>query len=175
MFYFIFFYLNKILNNYINNNMSYIVNNINYNNIDIYNDEIVYESIINYYPNYDYDIIQNNIYYIGLCSNDENKFLVNSIIPITIFYMYNYDQILDYLLCYSCSINNWQRIEIFQINYDKYNNFIIYTAIIKTYYIRILQRKWRKYLKNRNKYFFSSKFIIDFKNRELCYNLKKLV
>jgi hypothetical protein len=68
--------------------------------------------------------------------------------------------------------NNWQRIEIFKIKYIDFNNFTIYSTIIKTFYLKILQRKWKNYLQRRNKYINSNKIIYDLKKREYNINFK---
>jgi len=148
-------------------NMPYIVNNIDYDYISEDNDEIIYENIIRTNPTYDNDIIENNTYYIGLCSIDENKFIINGIIPFNIFMIYNYDQLLDYLLSYSIMENNWQNIEIIKVQYSIDNSFITYNCIVKTHFIRLLQKKWKYYLQRRNKYLVSSKFFYDLRDREI--------
>ena len=149
------------------NDMPYILNNINYDNIIDDNDEIIYNDIIRYNPDYENDIILNNTYYIGLCNIDEDHFIINSVLPLNIFYMYYHDQLLDFLLSYSITENNWQTIEILKIKYDTNNNFTLYKCILKTHFIRLLQKKWKNYLAKKKKYLASSKIIYDLRNREI--------
>ena len=141
-------------------NMSYSLNNIN---------EIIYENIIRLNPTYDDDdIIQNNKYYIGLCSIDNyNNFIISCILPLNIFHIYNYNQLLNYLLSYSIMENNWKTIEIVKIYFNTNDSFITYNCVIKTYFIRLLQKKWKYYLKKRNKYLHSYKIINDLRDREI--------
>lgn len=171
MCFFIYNYFSKIYNyikTYINNvDMEYIINNINYDNLIIDNDEIIYNNIISINPSYEYELIDDNTYYIGLCSMQNGHFMISGILPLTIFMSYTHDQLLDYLLSYSVIENNWQTIEIFKTNFYKSNNYIIYNCIIKTYFIKIIQIKWKKYIKKRNKYLSSLQFIIDLRNREI--------
>jgi hypothetical protein len=153
------------------NDMTFIINNIDYN-INEDNDEIIYENIIRIYPDYFEKPIYDNKYYIGLCVFDNDNFIVNSLVPIEIFFKYNYSQLLDYLISFSCMENNWERIEILKIRYVDYQSFIIYSTIIKTFYLKILQRKWKNYLQRRNKYVKSSKIINDLRKREYDINFK---
>lgn len=147
--------------------MSYIINDIDYDNLIDDNDEIIYNDIIRLNPTYESDIIQNNKYYIGLCSIIDNNFIVTNILPSNIFYIYNYDQLLDYLLSYSIIKNNWQTIEIIKINININNYFISYNCVIKTYFIRLIQRQWKYYLHRRNRYLLSYKMINDLLDREI--------
>ena len=47
------------------------------------------------------------------------------------------------------------------------NIFAIYGCIIKTYYIKIIQKKWKNYLKIKKKYLNSIQIINDLQKREI--------
>ena len=63
--------------------------------------------------------------------------------------------------------NNWKTIEIVKIYFNTNDSFITYNCVIKTYFIRLLQKKWKYYLKKRNKYLHSYKIINDLRDREI--------
>jgi len=101
------------------------------------------------YPFLEEDKIDKH-YYIGLTSKD--LLLLSTISPKT-FYKYDYHLIQQYLNDYSLnesSLNesNFRNIEIIKL--DIQNN--VYYVILKTYWIRLIQRRWKKIFQNRLNY-----------------------
>ena len=116
------------------------------------------------YPFLEEDKIDNH-YYIGLTSKD--LLLLSTVSPKT-FYKYDYHLVQQYLNDYSVnessvnessvnessvneiSVNesNFRNIEIIKL--DIQNN--VYYVILKTYWIRLIQRRWKKIFQNRLNY-----------------------
>ena len=93
---------------------------------------------------------QNNHYYIGLplvMEFDNIHILVNSI-STNIFFKYPYVQVLRYLWSYSVLKIINPRIEILKLIILPDGT---YSVIIKTFWIRIIQRKWKAVFKLRKK------------------------
>ena len=84
-------------------------------------------------------------YYIGIASED--LLLLSTISPKT-FYKYDYQLVQQYLNDYSIQENEPRNIEIFQL--DIKDN--TYHVILKTHWIRLIQRRWKKIVQNRLHY-----------------------
>lgn len=84
----------------------------------------------------------NKQYYIGISSKD--LLLLSTISPKT-FYKYDYQLVQQYLNDYSIQESEPRNIEIFQL--DIQNN--TYQVILKTHWIRLIQRRWKKIVQNR--------------------------
>lgn len=94
----------------------------------------------------------NNKYYIGACYQISEitsyKWIVGTCVSPTAFFRFSYETVLDYLQLYSIYYTNqYNDIEIFQI-YIEDNN---YYAIIKTFWLRLVQRFWKKIFAQRKK------------------------
>ena len=111
--------------------------------------------------------ILNNSYHIGLCNYYDDNLLFELSLPKNIFYENNHDQLLDHLLEYSTIKPNWKQIELMKIYFKEVDGFILYTCILKTHYLRIIQRRWKRLLKERKKLLNSGYFIQMLKQREL--------
>jgi hypothetical protein len=100
--------------------------------------------------------------------------LVGSRIQPKIFYKNNYDELLDYCLETITSEPNWQRLEIIQIKHVRIigTPWIYYTCILKTYYLRLIQRYWRKKLLMRKKLLENKELIKLIIKREYGIKLK---
>lgn len=142
-----------------------MITNINYEELSIDNDEYIYDEI-----NSIGDIeVNNGQYCIGMCFIFENKLIYENKIPNKVFYKYRKDELLNYLIKYSSVIPNWQRIEIIKIDYKiDINGFTIYYCILKTYYIRLVQRTWKRVFRERQRLLNNSSWIINnLKKREI--------
>jgi hypothetical protein len=88
-------------------------------------------------------------YYIGLCKympRPKLHLMLNSVSPRT-FFRYNYYHVLKYLYYYS-SVRLFQpKIEIMKLAVLEDQT---YSVVIKTHWIRLIQRHWRSMLKKRN-------------------------
>jgi hypothetical protein len=138
---------------------------INYEDLDEDNDEYIYNEICDIY---DFEI-NNDQYCIGMCFISENKLIYENKIPNKIFYKHKNDELLDYLIEYSSAIPNWQRIEIIKLDYKKDSDgFDTYFCILKTHYIRLVQRTWKRVFRERKRLLNDTNWIIsNLKNREL--------
>ena len=85
-----------------------------------------------------------NEYYIGISSED---LLLSTISP-KIFYKYDYQLVQQYLNDYGCDNRSFKNIEIIKLNIR--DN--VYHVILKTHWIRLIQRRWKKTYKERLQY-----------------------
>ena len=103
---------------------------------------------------------QNNKYYIGLCAeilqNDylhlptESIYLmVNSISPST-YFKWSYNSCLRYLYYYGMTAMHKPQINILQLHIMDDGT---YSVVIKTFWLKMIQRKWKKFLKCAKKYY----------------------
>ena len=99
---------------------------------------------------------QNNKYYIGLCAeilqNDylhlptESIYLmVNSISPST-YFKWSYNSCLRYLYYYGMTAMHKPQINILQLHIMDDGT---YSVVIKTFWLKMIQRKWKKIFKMR--------------------------
>ena len=88
-------------------------------------------------------------YYIGLAGRAlyiQKYILLSAISPKT-FMKYNGDDVVDYLVTMSLAIWGGQpKIHILKLHITEDNT---YTVIIKTFWLKIIQRKWKKIYKER--------------------------
>jgi hypothetical protein len=88
---------------------------------------------------------QNKKYYIGLVALIDSAYLLaHSVTPKSLF-KYSYNTILVYLHNYSIIYVKHPKIDIFQLHIAENN----YRVIIKTHWIRLIQRHWKKVYKTR--------------------------
>ena len=81
-------------------------------------------------------------YYVGIYKHipkSGNFLYVNSITG-SLFTKYDSDKVLEYLRCYSIMLSRCSKIEIMQLYIRK----DVYYVVAKTYWIRLIQRHWRK-------------------------------
>jgi len=89
-------------------------------------------------------------YYIGLCGlTDTYSMILMNTVSSNIYLKYNHDKILKYLIEYSlCYLHN-PKIHILQLHIDTADN--TYKVVIKTHWIRLIQRRWRNVLNERKR------------------------
>ena len=116
-------------------------------------DEFLENDLIDQIYNEDGDFLDadkyDGHYYIGLAGRAlyiEKYILLSAISPKT-FMKYNGDDIVDYLVTMSLAIWGGQpKIHILKLHITEDNT---YTVIIKTFWLKIIQRKWKKIYKER--------------------------
>jgi len=94
-------------------------------------------------------------YYIGLCydiyENDEQKFLLGCCISPTVFFQFPFQTILQYLIQFTISdITNStikDRVNIIQVVKEEER----YTTVIKTHWLGLVQRYWKRVFKEKKK------------------------
>ena len=111
---------------------------------EIYEEEDNYRNIGN--PD---DYFQNNHYYIGLSYYDkqyDNLLLSSSVTNKTLF-KHNFNDVVDYLNNYTILFSN--RILQPEIMLLDISDDLIYNVVIKTFWIRIIQRHWKRVYQNK--------------------------
>ena len=91
-------------------------------------------------------------YYLGIYKHysSSGKFLLINSISGSTFTKYSYDDIIEYLNCYSIALRWYSEIGIIQMHITNQ----VYYVVIKTYWLRLIQRVWKrniKYIKRINK------------------------
>jgi hypothetical protein len=89
-------------------------------------------------------------YYIGICALTlEHIILLINSVSAKIYFKHKHDAILKYLIEYSISYIANPKIHIMQLDIDPIGLF--YKVVIKTHWIRLIQRTWRNVLKERKR------------------------
>ena len=83
-------------------------------------------------------------YYLGTCCRPQNAdyWMMSSSISTANFYQYRMVDILHYLWLYSIVRSSRSQFEIMQLHTD--NEFGTYKVVLKTFWIRIVQRTWKR-------------------------------
>lgn len=98
--------------------------------------------------------------------NDRREHIYSSGVTPTIFFDYTFDTILEYIMLTSYYISRYSyinTIDILKIYID--NNS--YIAITKTYWLRLIQRHWKKVFSEQNRIKNERKSIISMRHFEL--------
>jgi len=108
-------------------------------------------------------------YYLGICSYYKERILMDSVILSKNFLKYDIRFIEYYLrmnrsLPNSIFTSNNKYINIMKLEIDEENGY--YNIIIKTYWIRIIQRTWKNVFKKRQEILMKRKNINNLKYRE---------
>lgn len=108
----------------------------------------------------------NNQYCIGLCGRPlfQSKILLLSCVSAKTFLKYKLDDILLYLI--QMSLTLWRgrpKINILKISINERGEYV---AITKTFWLKIIQRKWKKIYKERCDILKKMKSLVYLRNRE---------
>jgi len=110
--------------------------------------ENIFDSI--YYDDNEFlDMVkEDNHYYIGLYEYIQPELLLGMTVSPNRFYKYQYNDVCRYLRAYSIIRNKYstKNVQVMQLKILTHNT---YTVIIKTYWIRLIQRHWKKIYKKR--------------------------
>lgn len=121
----------------LSNNINYV---LEYNGLDIY-DQMYAEDI-----NHNEQNKQSGEYYIGLCIfndciiDNTSYILFGNSISTNLFYRYSGHRLAKYMYLYGGSYFMRKNIHVMQLQIVDG----MYTAILKTFWIKIIQRHWRK-------------------------------
>jgi hypothetical protein len=131
-----------------------------------YADSIIYDSE---YEDQDDDIIHrmyledrefnsqykyDHAHYLGTCSTIESRWTLDMVISPNLFFSHTYRQVCKYLTDYSFPKTRIRVVEIMQLNVVAATPmWTYYFVVLKTHWIRLIQRHWRKVCKH-------NKFII---------------
>jgi len=110
-------------------------------------DEEVDEIDVVYYNDYDkLKYKKDKSYYIGMSDIIDDRSILSHAITPNSFFKYSYDFVLNYLYMYSIFRPSSPRIDILQLDILDDGT---YSVIIKTYWLRLVQRHWKKICKDR--------------------------
>ena len=126
------------------------------NDSDLTDDQIKSEAIAESENLFDTDYYEslehNNTYYITMPYQIENNYLKDLHISSREFFNHSLQSVKNYICEYTVSapISNSAPIEIVKTSYIQLpGGFTLYNVIIKTFWIKIVQRRWRNVLKKR--------------------------
>jgi len=107
----------------------------------------------------------NGCYRIGMgFVSETNELLVETVVPLSVFYGNSSKKLRRLLIKNSTTPPNWKRVEIMKMDFKKASNCVdypIYTCVFKTYYLRIVQRRWKTIFRERQKLLNNTKWIIQ--------------
>lgn len=93
---------------------------------------------------------QNGFYYLGSCYNykKSTQFKLDITISVNTYFKYSTQNIMDYLFYYRyIQKNTPKQLEIMKLYEKKFGNFKEYYVVLKTFWIRIIQRIWKRVYK----------------------------
>lgn len=128
------------------------------------------EDIDNVYTmDYDHCLSEkiNNKYYIGSYEITDNRFLLSSSISPSTYFKIDPFICSNYLYFYSLSTNTIKSTDILKVNIVKINGWDICTVTVKTFWLKIIQRKWKKIYKERMKIIKNRKNVTSLHQREI--------
>ena len=131
-------------------------------------EEQLFQEIDNHIDTYD-DLLEDNVdktYQIGICITSENALEYLAKIPSFVFFQY---PLVNYINSYKRP-NSKASLEIFQVHELADGTRL---PIVKTYWIRLIQRTWKKMYHARMRYIQSSNFQAFIANRESYGNIYK--
>jgi len=111
----------------------------------------------------------NGTYHLGIgfiCP--QQKLLMENTISLPTFYKNSGKKITKYLVKYSTSYVNWPRLEIMKMDFQYEGKSLYYSCIFKTFYLRLVQRRWKKIFKERQAIFANTKTIHNFLTQRQC-------
>ena len=142
--------------------------------LDMYDEIYDYESMFRDLDEPD-DYFKNNHYYLGLSfyDKDYDNLLLASTVQSKTFFEYSLDDVVDYLNNYSVLYQNFViQPQIMHLTIDDSN---MYNVTIKTFWIKIIQRNWKRVLRERKNIISKSKGLLNYlNNRELGINRTSL-
>lgn len=109
-------------------------------------------------------------YYIGLPSlmRNNDEFILSSSVSNRTFFKYEFNSIFKFLVDYSCDFIFNPRVHILQLHIT---NSGVYKVILKTFWLKIIQRTWKKIYAKRKKVLFKRKQLNNIILREIKGNL----
>lgn len=87
---------------------------------------------------------------------NEGRFLLETKIPRDSFFQFTRHQFITFFNDFSHVVPNWQNLEIVQFQFETVPDcdYFYCSCVIKTFYIKIIQRKWKAILKKRKTTFY---------------------
>jgi len=92
----------------------------------------------------------NKKHVLGTCFLSEQQFVLANVLPTAVFYRHPYQKLLKRMMSISCARPNWENIEILQFVFGYTDSgFLYYTCVLKTHFLRLLQRRWKRIFRER--------------------------
>jgi hypothetical protein len=99
------------------------------------------------------DMIDNGRMVIGNVFCSENRLLLENAVENETFFRYTHDVLLENFMEVSTVRPNWHRNEIVKLQWEPIpglgSHFFYYNTILKTHFLRLVQRRWKSVLKER--------------------------
>ena len=96
---------------------------------------------------------ENNKYYLGIYNKYDSQLLLGTCISVNTFFRYSPRDVLKYLVSFNimCPESAHNKIEILKTcyTYDNIHMCIIVNVIVKTFWLKLFQRKCRKYIQQK--------------------------
>jgi hypothetical protein len=89
-------------------------------------------------------------WYLGTFFEEDGAFLLNIAIQPQTFLQNTHDAIMDYVDYYA-PVHNFQELEIMQVLQDRSGEYPLTKVVLKTFWLRLVQRHWRKLCAERNR------------------------
>lgn len=112
-----------------------------------------------------------NVFYSG------HRFLLENSVDAAVFYSLEHDSLLHGFLEASTVIPNWPHNEIVQFVWEpiERNSILFYhTCVLKTHYLRLVQRRWRKIFTERRQILEGNAMLFYLRERERSGNRVQL-
>ena len=132
-------------------------------------DEYEFERIFRQESLYFYEEKIDGNYYLGLCgriSSLDDYYIIASTVSLPSFLYNPYYTILRYLRLHSCLRSTSNKIDIIQLKILEHEDGT-YSAIPKTFWLRIVQRRWKQIYKERMNILEKRKSITSIRYREI--------
>lgn len=93
-------------------------------------------------------------YYLGTAFVANNALLLENTVGIPDFYRHSSRETLNFLIETSTTIPTWYRfrVDILKLEISTKGGMVLWTCLVKTHYLRLVQRRWRNVLKERSSF-----------------------
>lgn len=116
-------------------------------NINLYNDSLFQM----YIEESNSATIIHNGYYIGLSgmiqTRQRSELIMMTTVSSQSFFKYEFTMVMEYLTDFLTSFSYQPKVDIILLHI---NNYGVYRAILKTFWLKIIQRRWKKIMKQRH-------------------------
>lgn len=147
-------------------------------------DEMLLNEMYDFEEEFDLQEKENDKYYLGMYMNIEDVRLMSSgflvgenpimffgnAISAELFFRYKYSQVITYMRSIIMCRNMNPVVDIMQLKISENG---LYLAIIKTYWISLIQRHWKKIMKQKKEYIELQKNIQYIRKREISHKMKR--
>ena len=107
---------------------------------------------------------QHNQYVIGLFALKNRRCILSVCVSTATFYKYNYDSIMNYCISNSPYYSSIEKLEILKIRIGRQGEYYV---LIKTHWLKLIQRTWKKIYKKRQEQLFARRNCLSLKHFEI--------